>query len=232
MAFAEDFSEFYRNLYSYFPLADVTEEDKLRSEMYSIQRERDNLRDKVESVHDYIRSIEPIISMSLADDSTLDRVVQLHEKTNQFNLTTERFGAKDIQAFINNDIKRVYVFSLADKFGDLGIISSSIIDVDVSLGEARIDSFLMSCRAMGRKAEYSILSLIITALKKEGLRTVIGLYKATEKNLPASDFYDKFGFDVADDDLLLKRKTYKISTNFSCTKQFIEDLGVKVNGRI
>jgi FkbH-like protein len=227
---SENFGEFYDHLYSCFPLEDITEEDKVRADMYAVDKKRSVLRYEFESFTDYIRSIEPVITINSADETTLDRIVQLHQKTNQFNLTTVRFGAKDILAFLGDNNKRIYVFSLKDKFGDLGIISAAVISLDLSLGEASIDSFLMSCRAMGRKAEYSMLSLIISHLHSEGIRSILGLYTSTEKNGPASDFFDNFGFDFVQYDISGKTKIYSLDASRFFSKNFIEDLGVKVNG--
>lgn len=229
---SEGFGNFYDNLYSFFPLVNITEEDKLRTAMYSVDSKRSALLNTSGSLDEYIRSIELEITGTLGDETTLDRIVQLHQKTNQFNVTTRRYDAKNIRSFISDDNKKVYVFSLRDKFGDLGIIATAVISLDSNNGEATIDSLLMSCRAMGRKVEYSFLSLIILNLRESGFKHVLGEFALTPKNGPASNFYDDFGFELIKSKSSENVKFYRLKTNGFSAQNFIDDLGVKVSGSI
>ena len=114
-------------------------------------------------------------------------------KTNQFNLTTKRYQEEDIKKFANSSNKIVGCAQVEDKFGDSGITSVFIINKDNSL-EWSIDTFLLSCRVMGRKIEDAILSKILQKAKNEGVQKIIGNYIPTKKNIPCEKFLAENGF--------------------------------------
>ena len=123
-------------------------------------------------------------------EDELDRVVQLINKTNQFNVTTKRYTKADVEGINNNSENRIYVVYSSDKYGDSGLISIIILtrhDSDVF-----IDTFLMSCRVMGRKLEDVIINEILSRLSGK----IIAEYIPTAKNAPVSALYDKLGFTL------------------------------------
>lgn len=170
----------------------VTEEDKTRVQLYRTKRQREEVRVKTQSVEEYLHSLEICVRISLARAETLPRIHQLFERTNQFNLTTKRYSLSQLSSIAADDRWRLYALRAQDRFGDHGLVAAAL----VCLGPDRwvLDSFLMSCRVIGYGVETAFLSMIIAEAKKAAIRILVGEYVATEKNIPAGDFYSKHGF--------------------------------------
>jgi FkbH-like protein len=115
------------------------------------------------------------------------------QKTNQFNLTTKRYSEQDIQSFIENPNWLVAYFSLADIFGDNGIVGLMLLS-GMTSERVEIDTFLMSCRVIGRKAEEAFLYEVLKSLHALGKRSVTAHYYPTAKNRLVQDFWEKQGF--------------------------------------
>jgi len=128
------------------------------------------------------------------DQSIIPRISQLSQKTNQFNLTAKRYTEGDIENFINDPSSTVYGFSVSDKFGDSGVTGLSIVTVNQTTETAEIDSFLMSCRVIGRNVEYAFLDYIIQKMKGEKIRVLNAKYNKVQKNEQVKEFYDKCSF--------------------------------------
>ncbi|MGY5860771.1 MAG: HAD-IIIC family phosphatase [Candidatus Thorarchaeota archaeon] len=175
-----------------FDVLSLTKEDLTRGEMYVGKRKRTELEQSSTSIEDFLRTLEIKVRVKLTDDFDTPRVVQLIGKTNQFNLTTRRYT--DVEAKSLRDAKEsaVYSMSVQDKFGDEGVVGVAIVrKEDMSW---TIDSFLMSCRVIGRSVETAFLAKIIADIKSAGAKRVIGEYIPTKKNAPAADFYERHGF--------------------------------------
>ncbi|MGY5876754.1 MAG: hypothetical protein RTU30_13480, partial [Candidatus Thorarchaeota archaeon] len=127
-----------------------------------------------------------------ATDFDLPRVVQLIGKTNQFNLTTRRYTDAETKDLRDSKESAVYCMSVKDKFGDEGIVAVAIVRKEDS--QWTIDSFLMSCRVIGRSVETAFLSKIISDARKKKVQAIEGLYIPTKKNPPAVDFYERHNF--------------------------------------
>lgn len=161
----------------------VTSEDQAKATQYSEEGDRKALQAAVGSIEDYIKSLEIRIEVGLNRVAEVKRIAQLTNKTNQFNLTTRRYGESDIIRLMGN--ARVYDFRVTDRFGDMGVVGIIII-VD-----REIDTFLMSCRALGRKIEGHMLKYVCDAAIDGPL---ISTYIATAKNAMVANFYDDNGF--------------------------------------
>jgi len=152
----------------------ITDEDLKKNQMYKANLKRSELLKEVNSMDDFLKSLDMEIKVSKNDKTHLKRITQLINKTNQFNLTTKRYNESEVEEMM--DKYEVYDFTLKDKFGDFGIIGIAIIKGNV------IDTFLLSCRALGRKVE----DFILATIKKDDL---IGIYIPTKKNQQTIDFY-------------------------------------------
>jgi len=171
----------------------LTEEDKMRGEMYYASRMRSELQKSMVSVEDFLASLEMKAVIKQADDFSLPRVTSLVNKTNQFNLTTRRYTASEIRKMKGEDDKfNLYTLQVIDKFGDEGIVGVAIVRKEPQTWV--IDSFLMSCRVIGRKLETAFLASIVADAKKKGVSTIVGEYIPTKKNEPARSFYPDHGF--------------------------------------
>ncbi len=175
-----------------FDVLTLTKEDLARGEMYVGRRKRAELERKAASLEDFLRTLELKVHVQEVSDFNMPRVVQMIGKTNQFNLTTKRYTHAEVQGFRDSEDWVVYSMSVTDRFGDEGIVGVAIIKRDADTW--RIDSFLMSCRVIGRSVETAFLAKIINDARSAGAKRVIGEYIPTKKNPPASDFYERHGF--------------------------------------
>jgi FkbH-like protein len=180
------------------PNVTPTAEARNRTELYRQQAMR---KEALSTSFDYP---EMMASLALAVEfrrmmaRDLDRVTELVQRTNQFNTTTKRYSRQELQGFAQSDRHRVYVASLADKFGTLGLVLVAIVELRDD--EAVIDSFIMSCRAMGFQLEQTALRLMVGS---EADRRWRGLFVASDRNTPASTLYSDCGFAASDGDWVL-----------------------------
>ena len=177
---------------SFFAKASLTEEDKKRGEIYAAQRKRMELQKSSVSFDDYLKSLEMICSIRLAEEKDVKRAAQLTQRTNQFNLTTCRYSEADIKAMMGNPNWRIYVLGLKDKFGDNGTVGLAIVEIQPKCW--RVDTFLMSCRVIGRQVEDALVDRICRDAVKAGRASVSAEYVPTAKNNLVADFWDKMGF--------------------------------------
>lgn len=130
---------------------------------------------------------------SSANVSDLDRILELVNRTNQFNLTTKRYPKAEVAKFLNDPKYLVLSASLGDKFGSLGLVAVCIIMYE-GQETAYVDTFVMSCRAMGFALEKAFMYEIIKFLKAKGVKTLTGQFIPTDRNSPAMSFYEDVGF--------------------------------------
>ncbi|MFQ5801457.1 MAG: HAD-IIIC family phosphatase [Candidatus Methylomirabilales bacterium] len=173
-----------------------SEEDRRRGEMYQMQLERARLRDSSASLEESFHSLGMRLEASVGDEASIARVAQLTQKTNQFNLTTRRYTEEEIRALNACAKVDVWSFRLVDRFGDNGIIA--VVIVRRGGEDWGIDTFLMSCRVMGRGVETAILSVIVGEAKAAGVKRVRGRYVPTAKNAPVRDLYSSHGFETVE----------------------------------
>lgn len=184
----------------------VLGEDLKKTQMYQNEAKRKQEMNESLNLDDYIAKLEMVADIHKMRDSELERVVQLINKTNQFNVTTKRYTQADVEAIVADPQNAIYVVYSSDKYGDSGLIS--VIILKGSEAEVVIDTFLMSCRVMGRKLEDVIINEL--AEKFNG-RKLIGEFIPTAKNAPVKDLYDRLGFKlVTDED---SHKTYELKSH-------------------
>lgn len=176
-----------------FDALTFSDEDRRRSEMYAAERQRRvEQQSSAMSVADYLRALDMEAAIDRVDDRSIARVAQLTQKTNQFNLTTRRHTESDIRSLAASENHDVYAVRLRDRLGDSGIVGVVILRHD---GErSHVDSFLMSCRALGRGVEDALLGASLRICVRRGSREVIGQFIPTDRNGRASEFYPAHGF--------------------------------------
>lgn len=184
---------------NHFPVYSLTGEDLAKTAQYKANMLRDELKNECLDMGDYLRSLEIRLKVREADDITIPRAAQMTQKTNQFNLTTRRYTDADLRAMQTRGT-RIFTLSVRDKFGDSGISGLCIVTRQAT--EAHIDTFLLSCRILGKRIEYALLDHIVGGLKEEGIETITAEYIPTAKNSQTVNFYEQGGFsllDTADD---------------------------------
>ncbi len=179
----------------------LTEEDRMRGQMYSQQHQRQQWETTHSSesatLGDYLVDLDLHVRIERADGFAIPRIAQLIGKTNQFNLTTRRHSEPAVRAFAASDTAVVYSVRVSDRFGDHGLVGAAIVvKKDASTWE--IDTLLLSCRVLGRGVETALLSVIAADARAEGAQTLRGVYLRTAKNEPARDFYRQHGLSLVD----------------------------------
>jgi FkbH-like protein len=204
---------------NYFRTYILTPEDKNKTEQYKANSQRAESQKKFNDFSGYLISLEMELTIETANPYTISRIAQMTQKTNQFNLTTQRYTDTDIQRFVDSGDK-VYCLSVKDKFGDSGITGCIILKNGKSKKEMSIDSLLLSCRILGKGIEKVFVNKVLSILKSEGFEQVEANYIPTQKNAQVADFYDRIGFDLQSDNgekkysIELSKNDFKIESYF------------------
>ncbi len=175
----------------------LTAEDRAKTELYAQERLRRELNEDIGreggGQGDYLSRLQMKMRVGVDPLAHLTRLTQLTQKTNQFNLTTRRYDEQQMRRFIEDRDTRVLDFSLADVFGDSGIVGLAIWR-RVSGQRAELDTFLMSCRVIGRRAESAFLAAGLRLLAEAGVAEVVADFLPTAKNDPVREFLPTHGF--------------------------------------
>lgn len=172
---------------NYFKVYSITEEDKKKTEQYKANAARAQAQHSFTDFGAFLESLDIQITIEAANEFNIPRIAQMTQKTNQFNLTTHRYTDANVKGFLANGWK-IWCISVADRFGDNGITGCIMINGD------EIDTFLLSCRILGKGIEKAFIKKIMALLKESGVSSVKAAYLPTSKNAQVSDFYDSCGF--------------------------------------
>jgi FkbH-like protein len=176
----------------YFEALAFSDEDRNRAEYYQANAERQSARVSMTNMHDYLLSLEMVATLVPFDAVSRARITQLTNKSNQFNLTTRRYTEADIARFESMADRFTVQVRLADRFGDNGIISVVMFDKQGEVWDC--DTWLMSCRVLGRRVEEAVLAHVAEAALKEGAKRLRGTYLPTKKNGLVERHFEKLGF--------------------------------------
>lgn len=180
----------------YFLALEVTSEDIKKTDMYRSEVKRKAEKSSSGSIEEFLTKLEMTMDIHLMKNPEEKRVTQLTNKTNQFNLTTRRYSEDEIHAFATAGDSDIVTVHMADKYGEQGLVAVLILKYEEET--AVIDTFLMSCRVMGRCAENEIMARIKEMISEKGIRKVRASYIKTKKNAPVLELYERLGFDVID----------------------------------
>jgi FkbH-like protein len=179
----------------YFESTVISAEDRERSAQYQSNRLRESLKETATDLPSYLRGLEMVLLWRRFDAVGLTRIVQLINKTNQFNLRTQRYGEAEVRAVIDDPNAFGLQLRLTDRFGDNGIIAIVIGKLQAG-GDLLIDTWLMSCRVLGRQVEQATLNLVAQEALRLGAKRLVGEYLPTAKNAMVRDHYERLGFTV------------------------------------
>jgi FkbH-like protein len=171
-----------------------TVEDGDRVKSYRDEERRGIVKSKFSSMDEYLSSLDLEVIFFENSKSLISRIAQITQKTNQFNLTTKRYTEIEIENMVSSLATNVYAFSVRDKFGDSGVAGVCIVNFENNT--AIIDSFLMSCRVIGRNIEYIFMDYIISSLVDKNIVNVTSVFIKTIKNIQVKKFFDKCSFNV------------------------------------
>lgn len=183
----------------YFEAIAFATEDLQRAGFYQDNAKRASLQKQVGGVDAYLASLEMTITFQPFDATGRARIVQLINKSNQYNLTTRRYTDPEAaEAELDPNVFTLQV-RLADIFGDNGMISV-VICRPTEAGVWDIDTWLMSCRVLGRKVEHMVLGHLVEQARAAGITKITGTYIPTDRNKLVIDHYAKLGFTKVDED--------------------------------
>ena len=172
----------------------LTDEDRQKGAQYAANSVRVVERRSSTDLTSYLESLGTELTIRPAAHSDLTRVHQLFTKTNQFNVTTIRYGTSDIQEFVDSEDCILNIASVSDNFGDLGIVGLYLLRLNGD--KAEIDSFILSCRALGRGIETAICNQLKQSVFEDfKSRELSARFAPTAKNRPAANFFDQQGFE-------------------------------------
>ena len=174
-----------------------TAEDSQRTRQYQESRSREAYRGSVGSVEDFLRGLSLRVDIAPVDDESMARVVQLLAKTNQFNLTTRRHDEPTIRRRTGADEWRVYTMRVTDRFGDFGLTAIAIVEPGAE--RWHIESFLMSCRVIGKSVETALLVRIAEDARAAGATVLTAEFIDSGRNQVASTFLATHGFAAGGD---------------------------------
>ena len=171
----------------------LSAEDQQRTAIYAEQQQRSQAEQNFQSKEDFYRFLEQEAEIDAVQPATLARIAQLTQKTNQFNLTTRRYTEQQIADLAADPQWQVMSIRVKDRFGDHGLVGVAITHDE---GDAcEIDTFLLSCRVIGRTVESALLSYLAEGASSRRRRRLSGWFLPTKKNVPARDFYQQHGFE-------------------------------------
>lgn len=179
---------------SVFDKLQVTNEDRERGRMYQERRSFERLRAEATSLDEYLNSLGMEVTAVPAEGPARTRLFQLLHKTNQFNLTTRRYTEAEFDKLVQAENSRVFGINVRDRLGDSGIVGLMILKLSSAASE--IDTFLMSCRVLGRNVETGILSYAVNLSRASGAKRLRGCYIPTPKNGMVRDLYERHGFTL------------------------------------
>lgn len=183
----------------YFEITSLSSDDLVRVEMYKANAQRAQMKQSIVNYDDFLESLEMKGTIRKFEPIYIQRIAQLTNKSNQFNLTTLRCSETDIQKMNESPDYICLYGKLEDKFGDNGVIS--VVAGEKVGDELHVRLWLMSCRVLKRGMEDAMLDVLVSEAKNAKMKTIIGHYYPTAKNNMVRDFYERMGFEkISEDD--------------------------------
>lgn len=182
----------------FFEVTSLTNDDLSRAEMYKANARRVQLQENTGSFEDFLKSLEMKAQIREFEPVYIQRIAQLTNKSNQFNLTTLRCSESDIKMMQMSEDYICLYGKLEDKFGDNGVVS--VVSGQIEGEELHMRLWLMSCRVLKRGMEDAMLDALADDAKDKGLSSIIGYYYPTPKNNMVRDFYSRMGFSKVSED--------------------------------
>ncbi len=218
-------SEYRRALSGYlgFETVAITGEDRVRTAQYKARTAAAEMASAATDIESFYRDLEMKAVTAPFDELHMPRIAQLIGKTNQFNLTTRRHSLAELEAFASSATHIARCLRLSDRLADHGLVALLIAEADGAVLD--IDTFLMSCRVIGRTVEQHLLSVVCREAERAGCTIVRGTYVPSAKNAIVSGLYERLGFSLVEsrgDQTTVWQ--YDLRAQGPITSEFIEEL--------
>ena len=184
--------------YRFFDTLTLSEEDLKRASDYSANAQRASVMSSAGNMEEFLTNLEMVASAGAFDAVNLPRIEQLVNKSNQFNLTTRRYTHGQLQGFVEDPRCVTRWFRLRDRFADNGLIGVMFGRIGDDPRWLEIDTWLMSCRVLGRRMEELMCGEMMTAARQMGVDLILGRYIPTAKNAMVANLYERLGFEPMD----------------------------------
>lgn len=193
----------------YFETISFTKEDKEKNKLYKENMVRKQKENQFSNYEDFLNSLKMKAEILPFNKLYLERITQLTNKSNQFNLTTKRYSTSDMEEVLDNPKYISLYGKLSDMFGDNGIVALTIGEIKGN--ELHIDLWLMSCRVLKRDMEVAMMDTLVELAGTKGIEKIYGYYYPTSKNKMVENFYEERGFILLKEDN--GNKTYSLDVN-------------------
>jgi FkbH-like protein len=188
-----------------FDFVSLTNEDKNKTKMYQVEKQRQDAFKLTSSVEEWRKELSLNVKVSQINESNCKRVVQLLNKTNQLNLSTRRLNEIELNKWLHSEHRKLWTFSVSDKYGDSGLVG--IMSIDILNNEARLIDFVLSCRVFNREIEKVMLEIAISYSSNNSVTSLIADYIETEKNRPTLDFLNQNAFKMINETRFIFNKS-------------------------
>jgi len=178
----------------YFEPATLSADDLQRTKFYEANLERQSLQADIADYGEFLASLDMTAEIAPFSPKYLDRITQLINKTNQFNVTTKRYSASDVETMTSDPRTLTFYGRLKDKFGDNGLISA--IAGTVTDATLHIDVWVMSCRVIKRDMEFAMFDELVRECIARGINRIAGYHYPTAKNAMVADLFSRLGFTL------------------------------------
>ena len=178
----------------YFEAVAFTSEDRDRARQYAENAQRDTLFESAQSLDEFLRGLEMSVVFGPFIAVDHPRIVQLINKTNQFNTTTRRYTSEEIASIANLPNALTLQFRLLDRIGDNGLVSTMILRPTPDEDVLEIENWVMSCRVFGRQLEFEAMNIAVAAARARGVTALVADYLPTSKNNVISALFPTLGF--------------------------------------
>jgi FkbH-like protein len=204
----------------FFEATTISDDDKKRNKYYKSNKAREESINQFTDYHEYLKQLEMVCNIEPIKEYNIQRITQLINKTNQFNLTTKRYTQEEVLLYSLKPTGMVISARLTDKYGDNGIVSVLIAEERNEIIE--IDLWVMSCRVFKRDLEKTIFDELIQQCQKKGINRIKGYYYKTKKNQLVEDLYQSFGFKAIEKNEDYGIWEYQIPTEYTKMNMVME----------
>lgn len=186
-----DYGFVLRELEELFVAGGISSDSSSKTDHYRHAKMSSDLRNEFLSHEEYLWSLNVVVEIRMDDPNAIDRISELTQKSNQFNLTTIRMSVGEVQARINDPLVTVFSINVKDRFGNSGLTGVVIVNWVSEI--AVIEELLLSCRVLGRGIEFALWQPVLSAALKRGCTTIQSKYSATARNSQVEDYYERVG---------------------------------------
>ena len=210
----------------YFEALSLSKEDLARAEQYRVEAQREGLRATAGSLDDFLRELQLEASCEIVTGKNLARVTQLVNKTNQFNVTTRRYTEAQMRSLNEDPNGWLRAFQMSDRMGSYGLIGVLACSPLDSGRAWEIDSWLMSCRTLGRQMEKFMFDRLVEAAIGRRIRRIVGVYRPTAKNELVKDLFPQLGFQPIGGSAEEVRYELTVPATHVITATHVREIGV------